>query len=273
MTAALYYLSHTRSLAAAAWGCRGGFARGVSGGLQVGADAEHQNDSRSWSISILMQFWTIPGVLEIRVATAFVVVGVGFAKPFATMVQIVVWGVGSAKPWASCEPRQAIRDVPDQLIDMQQFYSNHEALSVSKAARQVMHSARGGATNCWPSVADMEAVDELDWCEEAVLGSMGKLEPVAHLCARLGASDDMWTAVRTCGDGACALHSVWGTATDIPGVGTVLFCESAREKLLADMPATMEGLAVGTARLLASRWLTHLQSEMDRFAQARMRNE
>ena len=61
---------------------------------------------RSWRTTDFMQIWSIPGVLEIGVGATFIAIGVGFAKPFATLVQIVVWGVGFAKPWRTSVSRQ-----------------------------------------------------------------------------------------------------------------------------------------------------------------------
>ena len=53
--------------------------------MQIRADAGRQIESRSWSITVFMQFWSIPGILETSIA-----IGVGFANPFATLVLILV---------------------------------------------------------------------------------------------------------------------------------------------------------------------------------------
>ena len=56
-----------------------------------------------------------------------------------------------------------------------------------------------------------------------------------HLCDKL--EETWWTAALTCGDGACALHSVWGQSTALEeGVASHLFCEGARKYALLDAP-------------------------------------
>ena len=56
-------------------------------------------------------------------------------------------------------------------------------------------------------------------------------------------------AARTCGDGACSLHSIWGTAIYNP-TGNEYYCENARRKLCESMPTdvnTMLNSAYGSA--------------------------
>ena len=119
-------------------------------------------------------------------------------------------------------------------------------------------SARGGATDelahdsgDMEHVVDLEAADEMEDLEILGQRRARKLEPLEHLSGRMGASDSVWTAVHTCGDGACALHSVQGAATNVPGLGNVLFQADAREQLLADMPESLEGFAAERAVQLA----------------------
>ena len=45
----------------------------------------------------------------------------------------------------------------------------------------------------------------------------------------------MATAAQTCGDGACSLHSLWGSVFSTPVVSTY-YCEDARHKLCEAMP-------------------------------------
>ena len=45
----------------------------------------------------------------------------------------------------------------------------------------------------------------------------------------------LYIAAFTCGDGACGLHAAWGSC---PRAGSSLFCESARNKLLASAPSS-----------------------------------
>ena len=61
------------------------FPEGESCSMQIRADAGRQIDSCSWSITVFMQFWSIPGILETSIA-----IGVGFANPFATLILILV---------------------------------------------------------------------------------------------------------------------------------------------------------------------------------------
>ena len=43
------------------------------------------------------------------------------------------------------------------------------------------------------------------------------------------------TAAETCGDGACSLHSIWGSVIPTPS-GNMYYCENARQKLCNSMP-------------------------------------
>ena len=52
-----------------------------------------------------------------------------------------------------------------------------------------------------------------------------------------GRLDDgqMATAAETCGDGACSLHSIWGSVISTPA-GSAYCCKDARHKLCEEIP-------------------------------------
>ena len=49
----------------------------------------------------------------------------------------------------------------------------------------------------------------------------------------------------TCGDGCCALHSIWGIPTWSPHGGYWLYCTNARGRLLASLPEDVDGVLAG----------------------------
>ena len=51
--------------------------------------------------------------------------------------------------------------------------------------------------------------------------------------------------------------------------GSKIDCENVCDKFLVDMPVAVKELAIDSARAMVLQWLTHLQTELVRFAQAR----
>ena len=81
-----------------------------------------------------------------------------------------------------------------------------------------------------------------------------------------------WTAVATCGDGACALHSVWGTWQRI-GEAKAFYSSSARDHLEQSIPeAVDEILASGTGAMLEEVLAEH-RNDLVAYAVARVRGQ
>eukprot|EP00959_Pyramimonas_sp_CCMP1952_P083831 1753100-Pyramimonas_sp.AAC.1 len=82
-------------------------------------------------------------------------------------------------------------------------------------------------------------------------------------------------AARTCGDGACALHSAWGVVTEEVGQsGTWYYCENARDRVLMNVPVSYEaGQVDGDAATALKIWLDFVWADQVMFAMARARGE
>lgn len=74
-----------------------------------------------------------------------------------------------------------------------------------------------------------------------------------------------WTAASTCGDGACALHSLWGVPTLTPW-GSWLFCEAARDMLLMSLPVDVGEVLAGECGVAARNMLEHVWCEQTLYA-------
>ena len=79
-------------------------------------------------------------------------------------------------------------------------------------------------------------------------------------CPRVRGSIDgtAYNAASTCGDGACALHAVWGKAE--PSRHMELYAEAVRARVLAEVPEN--ALAVSGLRggRLRDQFVTHMDS-------------
>ena len=79
--------------------------------------------------------------------------------------------------------------------------------------------------------------------------------------------DGQWaTAAETIGDGACSLHSLWGSVISTPA-GSAYYCEDARHKLCEEMPTDVSVILnseCGTAvrMLLDNIWCDVIASVM-----------
>ena len=76
----------------------------------------------------------------------------------------------------------------------------------------------------------------------------------------------MATAAETCGDGACSLHSIWGSMISSPA-GSPYYCKDARHKLCEEMPTDVSAISnspCGTAVriLLDNIWCDIIASVM-----------
>ena len=70
-------------------------------------------------------------------------------------------------------------------------------------------------------------------------GTHGRVTPLPKLTAHIE-NGDVYMAARTCGDGACALHSAWGVEQqNVADRGAWFYCDNARERLGLHTPANL----------------------------------
>ena len=71
---------------------------------------------------------------------------------------------------------------------------------------------------------------------------------------------------RTCGDGCCALHSIWGVPTESPDGGCWLYCEDARERLLDSVTENADELLEGEHASAFRRVVDYFWVDLVRYA-------
>ena len=128
-----------------------------------------------------------------------------------------------------------------------------------------------GASNA-DAIVDCEMLLSDDW-EDGLAGRKRLIIP--KLCIFLfGLLEDgqMATAAETCGDGACSLHSLWGSVISTPA-GNTYYCEDARHKLCEAMPIYVSDILNSACGAAARVMLENIWSDAIAFMKRRTLQE
>ena len=169
------------------------------------------------------------------------------------------------------------------FIHYGQIVSRHAPRSDGMASSPctVPHSPhirwRGGATTD-PGTATYDASVDLEVFlseDEADVMAIARRHLVPKVCEDyLGRLDDgqQATAAETCGDGACSLHSLWGSVISSP-FGNMYYCEDARRKLCEAMPIDVNDILTSPCDAAARVLIDNLWSDVIGYIMRKTRQE
>ena len=80
------------------------------------------------------------------------------------------------------------------------------------------------------------------------------------------------TAAETCGDGACSLHSLWGSVISSP-FGNMYYCEDARRKLCEAMPIDVNDILSSPCGAATRALVDNLWSDVIGYVMRKTRQE
>ena len=249
----LYFLHHLRSCAVSAIGSRG---TGGSHSKCVISNGYH------WFASIVSGVWRCWFCIFARVCALW------FA---AYCLWDLLWCCGVDCPLAPCVA--VISGQPITYLALLQlnlcFAGDFFPITVMLLLMYRFHCP---TTNQCRSLSGVTAL-ALSPCSHPIVCAMLCIAGIwfPAFPPRMGTIDDQtWVAAPTIGDGACALHSVWGVWTQMQG-RLAFYCEDARRKLLNEIPEDTQFLLAHNASASFREMLLEQTADIMAFAVARAR--